>query len=137
MGNKNKAVWGVRFNNSTSKVFEKIGASIDIDKSALLERLIERASAITWSSRSIIDTMIDGTSIIRDINLTTLIISDGALRLPATTDIGTTYWYYTQEFETSITGNTITGGGWMTASVRDTFSMQRIWRSVFRIDVSV
>ena len=32
MGNKNKAVWGVRFNNSTSKVFEKIGASIDIDK---------------------------------------------------------------------------------------------------------
>ena len=25
----------------------------------------------------------------------------------------------------------------MTASVRETFSMQRIWRSVFRIDVSV
>ena len=32
MGNKNKAVWGVRFNNKTSKKFEKIGASIDIDK---------------------------------------------------------------------------------------------------------
>jgi len=32
MKNKNKAVWGVRFNNATSKIFEKIGASIDIDK---------------------------------------------------------------------------------------------------------
>ena len=32
MKNKNKAVWGARFNNTTSKVFEKIGASIDIDK---------------------------------------------------------------------------------------------------------
>ena len=32
MRNKNKAVWGTRFNNPTSKIFEKIGASIDIDK---------------------------------------------------------------------------------------------------------
>ena len=32
MKNKNKAVWGIRFNNATSKIFEKIGASIDIDK---------------------------------------------------------------------------------------------------------
>jgi len=32
MKNKNKAVWGARFNKSTSKIFEKIGASIDIDK---------------------------------------------------------------------------------------------------------
>ena len=32
MKNKNKAVWGSRFNNSTSKIFEKIGASIDVDK---------------------------------------------------------------------------------------------------------
>ena len=32
MKNKNKTVWGTRFNNATSKVFEKIGASIDIDK---------------------------------------------------------------------------------------------------------
>ena len=32
MKNKNKAVWGARFNNTTSKVFEKIGTSIDIDK---------------------------------------------------------------------------------------------------------
>jgi len=32
MKKKNKAVWGARFNNATSKIFEKIGASIDIDK---------------------------------------------------------------------------------------------------------
>jgi len=32
MKNKNKAVWGTRFNSATSKIFEKIGASIDIDK---------------------------------------------------------------------------------------------------------
>ena len=32
MKNKNKAVWSTRFNNTTSKIFEKIGASIDIDK---------------------------------------------------------------------------------------------------------
>jgi len=32
MKNKNKAVWGTRFNVATSKVFEKIGSSIDIDK---------------------------------------------------------------------------------------------------------
>ena len=32
MKNKNKAVWGSRFKNSTSKIFEQIGASIDIDK---------------------------------------------------------------------------------------------------------
>ena len=32
MKNKNKAVWGTRFNNATSKIFETIGASIDIDK---------------------------------------------------------------------------------------------------------
>jgi len=32
MKNKNKTVWGDRFNKATSKIFEKIGASIDIDK---------------------------------------------------------------------------------------------------------
>ena len=32
MKNNNKAVWGFRFNTSTSKVFEKIGSSIDTDK---------------------------------------------------------------------------------------------------------
>jgi len=32
MKNKNKAVWGTRFNKNTSKIFEEIGASIDIDK---------------------------------------------------------------------------------------------------------
>ena len=35
MKKKNKAVWGARFNNATSKIFEKIGASIDIDKKIL------------------------------------------------------------------------------------------------------
>jgi len=37
MKNKNKAVWGTRFNNATSKIFEKIGASIDIDKRLFAE----------------------------------------------------------------------------------------------------
>ena len=32
MRKENKAVWGTRFNSTTSKIFEKIGASIDIDK---------------------------------------------------------------------------------------------------------
>ena len=32
MKNKNKAVWGSRLNNATSKIFENIGSSIDIDK---------------------------------------------------------------------------------------------------------
>ena len=32
MKNKNKTVWSARFNKATSKIFEKIGASIDIDK---------------------------------------------------------------------------------------------------------
>jgi argininosuccinate lyase len=32
MKNKNKAIWGTRFNNSTSKVFERIGSSINVDK---------------------------------------------------------------------------------------------------------
>jgi argininosuccinate lyase len=32
MKNENKAVWGTRFNKATSKKFESIGASIDIDK---------------------------------------------------------------------------------------------------------
>ena len=32
MKNKNKTVWSTRFKDSTSKIFEQIGASIDIDK---------------------------------------------------------------------------------------------------------
>ena len=32
MKKKNKAVWGARFKNPTSMIFEKIGSSIDIDK---------------------------------------------------------------------------------------------------------
>tara|TARA_B100000029_G_scaffold384593_1_gene380141 strand:+ start:9534 stop:10922 length:1389 start_codon:yes stop_codon:yes gene_type:complete len=40
MKNKNKTVWGTRFNNSTSKVFEKIGSSIDIDKRLFEEDIL-------------------------------------------------------------------------------------------------
>ena len=40
MKNKNKAVWGSRFNKSTSKIFEKIGASIDIDKRLFQEDIL-------------------------------------------------------------------------------------------------
>lgn len=40
MKNKNKAVWGTRFNNATSKIFEKIGASIDIDKRLFEEDIL-------------------------------------------------------------------------------------------------
>tara|TARA_Y100000590_G_scaffold412237_1_gene507018 strand:- start:373 stop:555 length:183 start_codon:yes stop_codon:yes gene_type:complete len=29
---RNKTVWATRFNKATSKTFEKIGASIDVDK---------------------------------------------------------------------------------------------------------
>ena len=40
MVNKNKAVWGARFNNATSKIFEKIGASIDVDKRLFEEDIL-------------------------------------------------------------------------------------------------
>ncbi len=40
MKNKNKAVWGTRFNNSSSKVFEQIGTSIDIDKRLFEEDIL-------------------------------------------------------------------------------------------------
>jgi len=40
MKNKNKAVWGARFNNATSKIFERIGASIDIDKRLFEEDIL-------------------------------------------------------------------------------------------------
>ena len=40
MENKNKAVWGTRFNNATSKIFEKIGASIDVDKRLFEEDIL-------------------------------------------------------------------------------------------------
>ena len=40
MKSKNKAVWGARFNNSTSKIFERIGASIDIDKRLFEEDIL-------------------------------------------------------------------------------------------------
>ena len=40
MKNKNKTVWSTRFNNATSKIFEKIGASIDIDKRLFEEDIL-------------------------------------------------------------------------------------------------
>jgi len=40
MKNKNKTVWSARFNNTTSKIFEKIGASIDIDKRLFEEDIL-------------------------------------------------------------------------------------------------
>ncbi len=40
MKNKNKTVWSTRFNKSTSKIFEKIGASIDVDKRLFEEDIL-------------------------------------------------------------------------------------------------
>jgi len=40
MKNKNKAVWGSRFNNRISKTFEEIGSSIDIDKRLFEEDIL-------------------------------------------------------------------------------------------------
>ena len=40
MKNKNKAVWGTRFDQETSKVFEEIGSSIDIDKRLFAEDIL-------------------------------------------------------------------------------------------------
>ena len=40
MKKKNKAVWGARFNNHTSKIFEDIGASIDVDKRLFNEDIL-------------------------------------------------------------------------------------------------
>ena len=40
MKNKNKAVWGARFNKATSKAFEAFGSSIDIDKRLFEEDIL-------------------------------------------------------------------------------------------------
>ena len=40
MKNKNKTVWGARFSKNTSEVFEKIGASIDVDKRLFEEDIL-------------------------------------------------------------------------------------------------
>ena len=40
MKKKNKAVWGSRFSNPTSKIFEEIGASIDVDKRLFAEDIL-------------------------------------------------------------------------------------------------
>ena len=56
MKNKNKAVWGTRFNNATSKIFEKIGASIDIDKRLFEEDILGSiAHAQMLTKQKIID----------------------------------------------------------------------------------
>ena len=40
MKNKNKAIWNTRFNSATSKAFEKIGSSINIDKRLFEEDIL-------------------------------------------------------------------------------------------------
>jgi len=40
MKKKNKAVWGTRFNSTISKTFEKIGASIEVDKRLFKEDIL-------------------------------------------------------------------------------------------------
>ena len=40
MKNKNKAIWGIRFKKPISKIFEKIGASIDVDKRLFEEDIL-------------------------------------------------------------------------------------------------
>jgi len=40
MKNKNKTVWGTRFKNPTSKIFEQFGASIDTDKRLFEEDIV-------------------------------------------------------------------------------------------------
>ena len=40
MKNKNKTVWGIRFKNPISKIFEQIGASIDTDKRLFEEDIL-------------------------------------------------------------------------------------------------
>ena len=40
MKNKNKTVWSTRFNNTPSKIFERIGASINIDKRLFEEDIL-------------------------------------------------------------------------------------------------
>ncbi len=40
MKNKNKAVWGARFNNTTSEVFQNVGTSIDVDKRLFEEDIL-------------------------------------------------------------------------------------------------
>ena len=53
MKNKNKTVWGDRFKKSTSKVFEQIGASIDIDKKILKKRYKKIKNFIVFGILSI------------------------------------------------------------------------------------
>ena len=40
MSNKNKTVWSTRFDGTSSKIFEQIGASIDVDKRLFNEDIL-------------------------------------------------------------------------------------------------
>jgi len=40
MKNKNKTIWSARFKKSTSKIFEQIGSSIDVDKRLFEEDIL-------------------------------------------------------------------------------------------------
>jgi argininosuccinate lyase len=56
MKNKNKAVWSTRFNSSISKNFEKIGASINIDKRLFKEDILASIVHVTMlAKQKIID----------------------------------------------------------------------------------
>ena len=101
--------FGEGFTSEDYLTINVAGDSVELAKEILLQSLVERFSSLVWASRSVIDIMTDSTSILRDTNLTTLIIDNGVLKLPPSTTSGQTYYYYTQEFETSISGNTITG----------------------------
>ena len=50
MKNKNKAVWGTRFSSETSKIFEKIGASIDIDKRLFEEDILGSIIPVSYTN---------------------------------------------------------------------------------------
>ena len=56
MKKKNKAVWGSRFKNSTSEIFENIGASIDVDKRLFEEDIL---SSITHAQMLVKQKIID------------------------------------------------------------------------------
>ena len=47
MSNKNKTVWSGRFNKSVSKIFEKIGSSIDVDKRLFQEDILGSIVKVT------------------------------------------------------------------------------------------
>ena len=64
MSNKNKTVWGARFNKATSKIFENIGSSIDIDKRLFEEDILGSIVHTQMLSKQKIITKKKGTKII-------------------------------------------------------------------------